>query len=115
MGAYIVSETGVVTEIRRANYISWTRMGDCYAALYEGDPDIGGRFICRVPKGHLVSFDRPGVVQQAADAKDVSLSNSLEIVTACIRNIRLDWKNAKRLKALKAALNDFDARAKRWK
>lgn len=115
MSAYIVSESGVVSEFPSANWISWEKTNSCYAVLYDGKPSEGGRFICRVPNGHLVSFDRPGVIRQAPDARQTSLSDSLEIVTACIRNIQLSWTNKQRLKALKASLNEFDARSGQWK
>lgn len=115
MSAFIVSETGVVAEYPRANYISWSKTSTCYAALYDGDPENGGRFICRVPNGHIVSFDRPRAVQQAHDARRTSLKDSLEVVTVCVRNIDLSWDNKERLKSLKAELSQFDARSGCWK
>ncbi len=114
MSAYIVSEVGTVTEVPRCNHISWVKTDTCYAVCEE---KVGNdvRFICRVPDGHLVMFDRPGTIRQAADARARALEDSLEVVSAYVEAIPATWTNAKRLKALKQKLAKFDSRSRRWK
>lgn len=117
MSAYIVTETGVVAEYPTAGLIVWKSTEDSVATLYERSDGKGGGegFVCRVPRGCIVSFDRPGVIRQAPDAKRYSLENSLEIVAACVQSLPVTWPNKKRLQKLKATLNNFDARSGRWK
>jgi hypothetical protein len=118
MSAWIVSETGVVTEIPRCNLLSWESFSSCYAVCKEKTGETE-RFICRVPNGHLVTFDRPNVVQQAADARSKSMKESLLVLAHSVDMFPLsrygnsDERNA--LATLKRKLASFDCRKKEWK
>lgn len=89
MSAYVVTETGVVIEYPRAGWISWESDKNYIAVLYERKDGNGElkNFIARVPRGCVVSFHRPGVVKQAADARRMSLEDSLELTVACVRTL----------------------------
>jgi hypothetical protein len=112
MAAFIVTQTGVVIEYPRAGCIKWINEANHYAELHLANE---GGFICKVPRGCVVSFDRPTTVQQAQNAMRTSLADSLEVVTACVENIELTYTNKKRLKALKKSLSRFDTRSGCWK
>lgn len=113
MSAYVVTQTGVVVEYPNANWIRWVEGKNHYAELYVKENNQG--FICIVPRGCLVSFDRPGVVQQAQNAMQTSLSDSLELIATCVETIQVNYSNRQRLQKLKTALRRFDARSGCWK
>lgn len=113
MSAFVVTETGVVIEYPAANYVEWFEMGALIARLYTDRTK--STFVAGVPRGCVVSFRRPGVVQQAQDARQLSLENSLELIATCVKLVKVTYSNRVRLKNLKAALNDFDARSGAWK
>ncbi len=112
MAAYIVTETGVVAEYPRGAYIVWDSSRDYIATIYADENK--NTFVAKVPRGCIVSFHRPSVVQQAADAKQRSLEQSLELVTACVKTLGNTWANRQRLKKLKSQLRSFDARSGCW-
>ncbi len=117
MSAYIVTQTGVVIEYARANCIVWIDEPNNYASLYlrKDEKGKGVGFIAKVPRGCVVSFDRPGVVQQAPNAMQTSLSDSLELIATCVETIQVNHANRHRLQKLKATLSRFDARSGCWK
>jgi hypothetical protein len=117
MSAFVVTQTGVVIEYPTGNALVWINETYHYASIYRNIDDKGNGvgFIAKVPRGCVVSFDRPNAVQQAPSAMGKSLENSLEIVTACLENIPLNYSNRKRLRDLKQKLSRYDARANQWK
>lgn len=114
MSAYVVTETGVVIEYP-ANQISWDSSKEYIATLERKVEGKKAEFIAKVPRGCVVSFRRPGVVKQAADARRMALEDSLELVVACVESLPNTFANEKRLKKLKAKLSFFDARSGCWK
>lgn len=117
MSAYVVTETGVVIRYQEAGCISWESDKNHIATLYRRKEanGNGAGFIAKVPRGCVVSFDRPHAVQQAQDAKRTTLKTSLEIVCACLDTMPVDYTTKERLRQLKAKLAFFDARSGRWK
>lgn len=116
MGAYVVTETGVVIEYPNVNQVTYESSKEFIATLRRRENgQQEGNFIAYVPRGCIVSFHRPGVVKQAADARRMALEDSVELTAACVRTLPTNWANVQRLKKLKAALSFFDARSGCWK
>lgn len=113
--AYVITATGVLIEFPTANVVRWISEPNHYASLYCGNPDHGGRFIAKVERGSVFSFERPRVLLQAPEANKRSLEQSLEIVAACIDSIESNWANRRRLKAIKQKLSKYDSRSGHFK
>lgn len=113
MSAFVVTETGVVIEYPDAGTIHWINEKEFIAKLTKDSE--GKSFVAMVPRGCIVSFSRPNVVQQARDAKQSTFENSLEIVSRCIDTMKTDYATRLLLKELKRKLANFDARSGYWK
>lgn len=110
MSVYVVTETGVVIEYQDGHKISWTNETNVYAKILNvNDHPIGF-----VPRGAVVSFRKPWVMQQAPNAKERTIENSLKLVTECIRSLT-GWRHRDNLRNLKRELADYDARSGVWK
>lgn len=114
MSATIVLPTGATAKYHAADWIAWNSGINWVAAIYDGNPEENGRFIAKVPRGAVVSFDEPTIVKVAPDASAKSIDASLDILLAAIDSVK-DYRGCQKVAQLKSKLQNFDARSMRWK
>ena len=109
---YVVTPTGVVIEYSGRNSVHWESSKEYIATIKETGTE---NFVAKVPRGCVVSFQRPHVVKQAPSASFETVQGAIDLLSACIETHNPNWSGGRRMAELKRKLKDFDGRSRCWK